>query len=453
MPETGFESRLRDELAAAADRVDDPGPAGPPTAGYLGRVKRRRRRAAAVAVGLPLVAVVALLGVAAGIVRSDDDDNPSAQLAAQEPAPTVWRVLDGADPSFAEGLGPLRDPMVTALDDGFMVWGGDHEGGSTGVGAVFRETTDTWQFVPEGPLTSRVGAATAWTGDEVVIAGGIDDTDGAGLRQDAAAFDPDAGTWRSLPDLPEPRGDATALVAAGRIVLAGGAHPTGSSPPTVLVGDGQEAWASVDVGHPVYGGVVVGDRVVVFGMDDRAGERAPLELSLVDPVTLDVTPLPALEAAGWVTTDYVSDVAVGVGAAAAADDVVVVLGGDGEHALQRLDLTTATWSEPQRVRSEGRFLDPARMSGAPAGVVVMVGPTPWVITAHGSYAIDPDDGRVRRRGGLDDRCADHRSVDDATTFAVGPVSTLFWVDGSCDGSIGLAGQEGAVLLPVGAGRG
>jgi hypothetical protein len=452
MADTGFESRLRDELAAAADRVDDPGPAAPPAAGYLRRVGRRRRRTAAVAVGLPLVAVVALVGAMVGPVRGGGGD-PSVRTAGSDAVePTARRVLPGTDPVAAEGLSPLRRPMVTALDDGFMIWGGDYEGGSLGIGAVFRESTGTWQFVPEGPLTSRVGAATTWTGDEVVIAGGHDDTTGGGMRQDVAAFDPASGTWRDLPDLPEPRGDATALAAAGRIVLAGGAHPTGSSSPTVLVTDGRGPWTGVDVGHPVYGGIVVGDRVVVYGMDDRAGERAPLELSLVDPVTREVTPLPALLPAEWVTADYVGNLAVG----SDGGDVVVVLGGDGDHALQRLDLGAQAWSEPLRVRYDGRFLAPERMRGTVTGVVVMAGSdgaTPWVITGHGAYAIDPDDGRVDGLGKLDERCAGHRSVDDVTTFAVGPASTLLWVDGSCDGQIGLAGQEGALLLSLGAGQG
>jgi hypothetical protein len=366
-------------------------------------------------------------------------------------APTVRRFAEGVERSVVDALSPLRRPSVTALDDGFMVWGGDQEGGSSGLGAVFRESTGEWQLVPPGSVISRVGAATAWTGEEVVIAGGADDTVGSAPRRDVAAFDPDARTWRTLPDLPETRVDATGLFAAGRIVIAGGAHPTGSSASTVLVGDGRGPWAEVDVGHPVYGAVVVGEEVVVFGMDDRAGERAPLELTLVDPVTRDVTPLPDLAPADWVTTEYVSDIAVG--ADGDGHGVLVVLGGDGRHAFQRLDLATQAWSEPQRLRSEGHFLAPERMRGAAAGTVVTAGSIPWVVTAHGSYAIDPDDGRVERLGELDDRCAGQRTVDDFTTYAVGPVSTLLWVDRRCDGELGFAGQEGPLLLSLGTAQG
>jgi hypothetical protein len=182
------------------------------------------------------------------------------------------------------------------------------------------------------------------------------------------------------------------------------------------------------------------------------GVYRPTAGGILDPVSLEVTPLPALAPAEWVTADYVGNIAVG----SDGGDVVVVLGGGGDHALQRLDMVTQASSEPLRLRYDGRFLAPERMRGTVTGVVVMAGSdgaTPWVITGHGAYAIDPDDGRVDRLGELDERCAGHRSVDDVTTFAVGPVSTLLWVDRSCDGEIGLAGQEGATLVSLGVGRG
>ena len=92
-----------------------------------------------------------------------------------------------------------------------------------------RSADDPWTTLPSGPADLRTGMTVAWTGDEVLVVGGLDYRFGAGpdgvvdghnveygddgeiseqtpmyesRSRAAAAFDPDAGRWRQLADLP-----------------------------------------------------------------------------------------------------------------------------------------------------------------------------------------------------------------------------------------------------------
>ena len=68
-------------------------------------------------------------------------------------------------------------------------------------GAAYNPTSNSWQQLPNGPLSGRDTPLSVWTGSEVVVLGGIS---GSGDDYtDAAAFDPKAWTWRSL-SLPQP---------------------------------------------------------------------------------------------------------------------------------------------------------------------------------------------------------------------------------------------------------
>lgn len=56
----------------------------------------------------------------------------------------------------------------------------------------------TWRPLPTAPLAARGGHAMVWTGDEVIVWGGFD-WNGRPLT-DGAAFDPETGVWRMLPE-------------------------------------------------------------------------------------------------------------------------------------------------------------------------------------------------------------------------------------------------------------
>lgn len=67
-----------------------------------------------------------------------------------------------------------------------------------------------WRFMPDAPLTPRVGHAMVWAGDAVFVWGGFDVV-GLPLT-DGGLFDPATGTWEVLPAFDG--GDATASYVA-----------------------------------------------------------------------------------------------------------------------------------------------------------------------------------------------------------------------------------------------
>ena len=66
-----------------------------------------------------------------------------------------------------------------------------------------------WQAIDAGPLATRSEPRAVWTGNEVVVVGGLL-TDQYQALADGAAFDPARGSWRRIPDRPAP----------GRILVA-----------------------------------------------------------------------------------------------------------------------------------------------------------------------------------------------------------------------------------------
>jgi hypothetical protein len=76
-----------------------------------------------------------------------------------------------------------------------IVWGGcDAEPCQTRFadGAAFDPDTGNWRMIAESPLEGLWYHSAAWTGSEMLIAGGMS----------AAAYSPDSDSWRLLPDPP-----------------------------------------------------------------------------------------------------------------------------------------------------------------------------------------------------------------------------------------------------------
>ena len=121
---------------------------------------------------------------------------PAVDLSAE--LPEGWSEL----PAPPE----VRSGAATAWTGSqLLVWGGYEFTGSgdedpSGDGFAFEGGTRTWGVLPDSPLSGRSDMASAWTGEELLIWGGFD----GGFREppyldDGAAFDPLTGTWRRLP--------------------------------------------------------------------------------------------------------------------------------------------------------------------------------------------------------------------------------------------------------------
>lgn len=66
---------------------------------------------------------------------------------------------------------------------------------------AYNPVTNTWRKLPAAPLQPRASASGAWTGKELVVAGGHNFFRKTVFR-DAAAYNPSTGTWRKLPQMP-----------------------------------------------------------------------------------------------------------------------------------------------------------------------------------------------------------------------------------------------------------
>jgi hypothetical protein len=123
---------------------------------------------------------------------------PAVDLAAE--LPEGWSELP---PPPANRSGAATAWTGSQL----LVWGGHEYSGSNedpgADGFAFDAATRRWEPLPPSPLEGRSDAAFAWTGRELLIWGGWD----GGFRDppyfgDGAAFDPVAGTWRTLAPAP-----------------------------------------------------------------------------------------------------------------------------------------------------------------------------------------------------------------------------------------------------------
>ncbi len=85
-----------------------------------------------------------------------------------------------------------------------------------------------WTALPADPLAPRDAAITVWTGDELLVVGGLRSSDGAAYTG-ADAYDPQTGRWQLLPSLPLTARDspASAWTGYGLLVWGGASTPDG----------------------------------------------------------------------------------------------------------------------------------------------------------------------------------------------------------------------------------
>lgn len=166
-----------------------------------------RRRLAAVAVAF----AVSTAAAAFAWDLSHPDRHPATKpmhavdLTAE--LPVGWSELT-APPDVRRGAATVWTGSQLLVWGGYVYEGGFGEGPLSHGGLVFDGTSRRWQQMPTGPLSARSDSAVAWTGDEFLIWGGrtrddccaISDTNT--FLSDGAAYDPVGRTWRRLPDAP-----------------------------------------------------------------------------------------------------------------------------------------------------------------------------------------------------------------------------------------------------------
>jgi hypothetical protein len=132
----------------------------------------------------------------------------------------IWGTTDAAFNPSTNSWRHLPRPPVPA-SPAFAVWTGRQMigwGGGGGdflmdQGAAYTPATNSWKRLPPAPLEGN-GRLTigAWTGSEVVVAGG-EAIGRTGMRffRDSAAYDPTRNTWRRLAPMPIGESAATAV--------------------------------------------------------------------------------------------------------------------------------------------------------------------------------------------------------------------------------------------------
>lgn len=129
-------------------------------------------------------------------------------LTAATPTDAPAIFLDGTWRRTAESPLSGRTGAASAwTGKEVLIWGGDAFDGATRQyipdGAGFDPVTDRWRRLPAAPISGRVGAFGVWTGNVFLVWGGYErhgDTEAPAL--DGALFDPVSDRWEPLPAAP-----------------------------------------------------------------------------------------------------------------------------------------------------------------------------------------------------------------------------------------------------------
>lgn len=143
---------------------------------------------------------------------------PASPLAGRIDTQAVWGkdsllVWGGADKDL-RALSPTDDNVdisdYTAFDDG----------------AEYRPHNGTWERLPESPLPARSHHQATWTGEELMIWGGVTPqsfANGEAAVSDGAFYNPSTKTWRKIANAPAGGlSGARSVHVNGTIVTVGG---------------------------------------------------------------------------------------------------------------------------------------------------------------------------------------------------------------------------------------
>jgi hypothetical protein len=161
-----------------------------------GRRRRRGRQIGTVAAAFVLLAGVVVASVLAVPTRAPEPPPVTSPIEWAE-LPAGWSEL----PAPPE----VRQQAATAwTGDQLIMWSGvgpGYSGTLRGNGFILDADTGGWREIAPSPLAARVNPASAWTGHELLVWGG---TTPSGTRRfdDGAAYQPATDSWRPLPAAP-----------------------------------------------------------------------------------------------------------------------------------------------------------------------------------------------------------------------------------------------------------
>jgi hypothetical protein len=269
-----------------------------------------------------VAAVVALAVFVAAAVFAWDLSHPDLIPVPRPPADPPVDLAAELAPGWTELPPPpeVRTAAATAwTGTQLLVWGGyvfDGSGNKSPFddGFAFDAASRTWSRIPDSPLSWRSDAASAWTGEELLIWGGWTGeccVPSEMFLDDGAAFDPATGRWRRLADSPlQERAPFSVWTGEELIVW-------GSTGRELHLRDGAAYDPSTDSWRPIVAApleltdattVWTGREMIVFGSSLDGNNRSDTETAVgvaYDPDTgtwreLAPSPLsPQAHTAGW----------------------------------------------------------------------------------------------------------------------------------------------------------
>ncbi len=137
---------------------------------------------------------------------------------------------------------------------------------------------DTWELLPAGPLSSRLGFSAVWTGHELIVWGGS--LGATPVHADGAAYDPAAAAWRTLAPAPAgfgPRLWHSAVWTGAEMLLWGGYVEGADDVEGVAYDPAADRWrALAPAGEPhrwLHTAVWTGSEMVVWGGEVEGGRQ------------------------------------------------------------------------------------------------------------------------------------------------------------------------------------
>ena len=168
-----------------------------------------------------------------------DEEEGSGSVIAFDPDARRWHSL--SSPPHEPGWGGAWAWTGSEL---IVAGGGDVGDSETHQAWALDPVRDAWRPLPDMPIAVNLADAT-WTGEEVVVVGSeIDRRNHASTRTAvAAAYDPVGDSWRRLPDPPVSAQTSAVDTVDGRLVAW-----EGYSPASAEYLPAEDRWRSIDTG-------------------------------------------------------------------------------------------------------------------------------------------------------------------------------------------------------------
>jgi hypothetical protein len=191
-----------------------------------------------------------------------------------------------------------------------IIWGGACGRHECTDGAAYDPTSDSWRPIARSPVVGY-GHSTVWTGEEMIVWGGSDDHEAEGMHgfprsflDTGAAYDPAQDSWRELAKAPlDPRGWHSAVWTGDEMIVWGGVRaPCDAYPCEDLAADAgaydpaTDSWREIDIG-PLSGrvdhtAVWSGREMIVWGGSSPGGAPGYRDGAAYDPQSGEWMTLP-----------------------------------------------------------------------------------------------------------------------------------------------------------------